>query len=554
MASEEILKSYLMSIGFKIDEAGYKKFKDTEEDSKKRVKELGEQLEKFALIASGSATVLTASVLKITDKLTQLYYASQVAGSSARNLQSFKSAAEQVGVSADAAQQAVTNLSMAIYQNPQLAGVLRGLNINPDQDKVQVMIELIDKLANLPPYIGTQMAGMFGMDPQTFRMLEMHRGELHKYYDEFRELNKDTDKQAESSRQFTQRVNELEARLTKLWQTIAVRLLPIGEEVVGWLETTVDWLIKADAATNGWSSRLLGVGTALASVLGGLTVLRGALGFLGIGAAGGTGAGGAAAAAGGVSGTIAGGATAIAGTAYAAYLLKKYWWPYYNATGDAKEKIQLHRLQLLKEQGRLDPSDAPMLDQLQKKYGGGASASVNEMADKYSTKYGVDPALMRALLHEEHGTDAQGNQKISPKGAIGAAQLMPKTAAALGVDPRNPEQNMEGGVRLLSWLLKKYGGNESLALAAYNAGEGAVDKVHSVPAIAETQKYVTDILAYRLAHPGVGSEGGPKVVIQQTTKIEVDGAGDPRQVAKDVLDGQDRVNSDLQRNVTGVVR
>ena len=79
---------------------------------------------------------------------------------------------------------------------------------------------------------------------------------------------------------------------------------------------------------------------------------------------------------------------------------------------------------------------------------------------------------------------------------MGLMQLMPATARGLGVkDPYNPVQNIEGGVKYLSNLLKKYNGNVVLALAAYNAGSGAVDKYSGVPPYKETQNYVRSILA-----------------------------------------------------------
>lgn len=566
MASENILKSYLMSIGFKIDEEGYKKFKDKQEESDKRVKALGENLERFASIAAASATVLTASVIKITDRLTQLYYSSQVANSSARNLQAFKSAAEQVGVSADGAAGAVEGMAMALRNNPQLGGLLQSFNINPNQDKVQVLLELVDRLQRLPFYQASQYAGMFGIDSQTLLMLELHRDELRKYYEQYQKLNEQTNKQSEASRRFHQHLQDLENRFNKLWEIISTRLLPVGEWLIRVLDHLVDFFIEADKVTNGWSSRLLGVTAAIVSVVSGLQILKGALSFLGIGgaaeSAGGLGALGALA---GYIGMIA---AAIIELGASVYFLKKAY-DFYNLQGDEREKMHLRRLELLKKEGMLHPNDEPELQRLRKKYDGNAGgadtsssapiASVSsdlskgDLVSYYAAKYDVDPSLMRALVHQEHGTDKQGNPLVSRKGAIGVMQLMPKTAKALGVDPWNPEANIEGGTHLMADLLKKYSGNVPLALAAYNAGSGAVDRYGGVPPFAETQKYVRNILAYQLTHSSGPGSQGPKVLIQQQTKIDVSGTGDPAKVAQDVLAGQERVNKDLQRNVTGVV-
>ena len=116
--------------------------------------------------------------------------------------------------------------------------------------------------------------------------------------------------------------------------------------------------------------------------------------------------------------------------------------------------------------------------------------------EEIAGRYGVDHDLVNAVIKQESGYNPNA---VSKAGATGLMQLMPATAKTLGVsDATNPLQNIEGGVRHLRDLLTHYRGNIPLALAAYNAGSGAVDKYGGVPPYAETQNYVRSILAQYL--------------------------------------------------------
>jgi soluble lytic murein transglycosylase-like protein len=117
-------------------------------------------------------------------------------------------------------------------------------------------------------------------------------------------------------------------------------------------------------------------------------------------------------------------------------------------------------------------------------------ASPAELADAAADKYGLPRKLVRSVMSAESGSNPQA---LSPKGAIGLMQLMPGTARDLGVDPRDPAQNVDGGVRYLRDLLVKYNFGLWHALAAYNAGEGAVQKYNGVPPYRETIGYISRI-------------------------------------------------------------
>jgi soluble lytic murein transglycosylase-like protein len=121
-----------------------------------------------------------------------------------------------------------------------------------------------------------------------------------------------------------------------------------------------------------------------------------------------------------------------------------------------------------------------------------AGSDLRALATAAARRHGLDPALVLALVQVE---SAFRPDAVSPKGARGLTQLMPGTAREMGVtDVLDPEQNLDGGARYLSWLLSRYGGDLRRALAAYNAGPGAVDRHQGVPPYRETMKYVRRVL------------------------------------------------------------
>ncbi len=120
--------------------------------------------------------------------------------------------------------------------------------------------------------------------------------------------------------------------------------------------------------------------------------------------------------------------------------------------------------------------------------------SPEELAVWAAKKYALPDSFVRSVMKAESGFQPNA---VSPKGAIGLMQLMPDTARELGVDPRDPHQNAEGGAQYLRDLLARYESDPNqvlLALAAYNAGPAAVERYHGVPPYRETREYILRVL------------------------------------------------------------
>jgi soluble lytic murein transglycosylase-like protein len=125
---------------------------------------------------------------------------------------------------------------------------------------------------------------------------------------------------------------------------------------------------------------------------------------------------------------------------------------------------------------------------------GSGSVPYEQQIDAAAAQYGIDPAVLKGLIKQESGFNPDAG---SPAGAQGLTQLMPGTASAMGVtNLHDPAQSIDGGAHYLKMQLDRFGGDYSKALAAYNAGPGAVQRYGGVPPYSETQNYVKNVLGF----------------------------------------------------------
>jgi len=155
-------------------------------------------------------------------------------------------------------------------------------------------------------------------------------------------------------------------------------------------------------------------------------------------------------------------------------------------TGDGFIEIEASTVRAFEAEDYVAPEPAPLPPVVVAPH----VRSFQELADAAADKYGLPRKLVRSVISAESGFQPLA---ISPKGAIGLMQLMPSTAQTLGANPEDPAQNVDAGVRYLRDLLGRYNGGLWHALAAYNAGPGAVDKYNGVPPFRETINYINRI-------------------------------------------------------------
>lgn len=190
------------------------------------------------------------------------------------------------------------------------------------------------------------------------------------------------------------------------------------------------------------------------------------------------------------------------------------------------------------------------------------SADLNEIFEEAASTFGVSVNLLKSIARAESNFNPNA---VSSAGAVGIMQLMPATAASLGVsNSYDPRENIMGGAKLISQLLSKYSGNTSLALAAYNAGSGNVDKYGGIPPFTETQNYVKKVLSYMnaevkdsvsdaisnfLASNNVSSETVDllvsliKLVKEKTASPDTSSAGTQNTFTATVADGSRIINT-----------
>jgi hypothetical protein len=433
-ASSNILREYLVSLGFKVDEAGGKKVNTQMASLDKTAMALGK-----SVVAVGTA--VAGMVAVFTYQMEKLYYASKRTDSAVGSIQAMEFAGKQIGVSADAMRGSLEGMARALRSNPGLTGLLNSLGVRvTGRDKADVMADLVEQLSKMPFATAKSIASLFGMDEDTLFMLIQGKDKMKEMMAMRKQLANDAgldlDAAAKASMEWNNQLSQTYERLGIIKDRISYDII---KAISGWsgamnenLDVLIKYMGKFKSLGEMWDSLTTGKNQAAPEPKGKRTFM----GWL-------------------FSSPMAAASSGAAAGAQPA-----------------------------------QPAPLPGAAAGATQAGGAGAMSPAERMRALEAKYGLPDGLLDRVWKQESN---RGDPKFmrSKAGAKGHFQFMDKTAAAYGVqDPDNFEQSSEGSAKMWADLLKQYNGDVRKAAAAYNYGSGNMAKLPlGAPLPAETQKY-----------------------------------------------------------------
>lgn len=570
-SAQNILREYLIALGFRVDQTGNRTVTNILGTLDKKGLKLGKTLVGVGATVVGLTTLFARNMEK-------LYYSSRYADLSAGNLQALEYGARGVGLGAGAMTSAITGMTAAMRSNPGLKGFMEAFTgKTTDRDKGQVMLDFIEKLKTLPFYKAERIANMFGLDAQTLFNLEEGLTKLKALKEQrqemAREMGFDADQASKMGVEYMTLWRQVTERASVFAGVLGHAALPYVQTLVGATnELLIDWShivqdIEKLGSEQFWQKLREGI-TGHTEKGGGVTLKPEA--------------------------------ADRAGNPEASYqhsrweglgiprLMEDYrrW----KAMRDGKyiprkaneaavdattdnsdfnkhpemseaERVRRTREALAKKHvdealaAAGSPSVIPAAPSAGDQDAGdttspgvdvpGSRFDPEDFLRDLEKQYHLPPGLLDRVWKRE---SQRGDPRFmrSPAGAKGHFGFMDKTAAAYGVkDPDDFMDSAKGAAKMWEDLLKAHHGNVREAAAAYNWGEGNLQKRGLGAAPKETRDY-EDAIA--------GGDGGSKVSIQANPTINVYGVKDPAEAARTVLEEQKGVNANIVRNFSPKVR
>lgn len=517
MADRDVIREYLVSLGWSVDQRGARRFADALGVTNKRALAVSAGL-------VGAAVAAEELVRTFARSMTNLYYASKRTNTPVAQLQAFKFAAEQVGISGDEALATIEALSAEIRKNPGKQALLQMLGVTTKGiSNLEQLHSLVQGLNQKYPYaIALQFAEQFGIPEHVFFQLTNNFDELIKKEKEHQALLKslgiDSDAAAAAARRYDQDLKELGLRFDVLKQKAATALLPSAKTAVENITRTVDMMVTP----GGMDWLFEDKGSALLDAAGRkISPLKDWLRK-------------------GPDWMLDVRRRAESGELFGKTPAANPDWPVTTAMIDANAR-RAHAVD--------DPDwpvTAAMVDANERRARGPTTAAdIRGAAARIAEEFGIPKSIFASMIKTE---SAWNPRAVSNKGAMGLTQLMPGTAKDVGVtDPFDPMQSLRGGAKYLREQFDKFG-DWRKALAAYNYGPNR----DFSPAYAT---YADPILRAAAAAEGAGTgSGGTNIILHQKTDIHVNGAADPLATGAAVRGEQERVNADLTRSFASVPR
>lgn len=501
--AKDVLKEFLISLNFDVDSSSYRDFEN-------KLKSVSKGFIELATVAATAAVEIGTMVVKTSAAMTNLYFASERAGTSLSNLMGVKFAGSQIGIENMAGM--VESMASTIRSNPQMAMFFGG---KPGGDATENFIKLLDKLqawdakGPMGHVMATNIARMFGISEPEMVLLLKQLPELIRAQAEFKEATKragvDMDALGPRFTQFTQDVGKLWQGIEILGVAFAGTLLPFAEELVHGLQRAVDFMLQLNAMTHGISTVIAGIGLALTAALGGAAAVALSLG--GVAVAGG----------------LAGGAVIAIVATVATIALA-----WFLSHGSAVAKV------------------------------GGAVTGMIAGAEGFSSRVYKDIGG-RATVGFGHlvraGEDFSGG--LTRAGAT--ALLGQDTAAAQAAIQRLVKVALNSNqFAALSDLIFNIGPTafaKSTLLKDLNSGDysGAADQFEKFNKVMINGGYQASA---GLTSRRLGERDLFNTPVAQTnnTNIHVEGVSDPKEAGRIVGDNQARVNGDALRNLKGAIK
>jgi hypothetical protein len=432
---QEILREYLLALGFKVDQSSFKKFDAGVVRASNTVNALGKS-------AAAMGTAVTVAVGLFARQMERLYYSSVKAESAAGRIQGLEYGAKQIGISGDVMRSALEGMGRALRTNPGLGGLLESLGVRvTGRDRADVLTDMVAQLRKMPFYIASQYASLFGISPDDLLLLENGLEKMKEAARVREKMNEDAglnmEQVAKDGVEYANQLDNIWAHLDVLKNTALHELLPTFKEIAAvTVRVLDDWvkITKEMAKDPGdvWQRLMEGLGI-----------------------------------------TKPGGGVAA------------------HMTPEARARIGMAPAEppptavdrVMDALGYSKPAS-------RKKYGvvTGAAGSTSSLFGGLEQVYGLPSGLLDKVWAQESN---RGKSMLSPKGAKGHFGFMDATAAQYGVtDPNDLVNSATGAAKYLGELQRKYGGDLAKTLGAYNWGPGNVDRKGLGAAPAETQDYI----------------------------------------------------------------